>query len=131
MSESDLERRRRLGHEKGREMLGHRWDRVVQALENGSADFAAYVTEFAYGEVYRRPGLDMRSREMVAVTCLTMQGLKPQLKTHVLAALNVGVTEDELLELFIHLALYVGFPIALFGLNTAREVLAEKSSSED
>lgn len=107
-------------------MLGHRWDRVVAALEKGSGDFAAYVTEFAYGEVYNRPGLDMRSRELVSVACLTMQGLKPQLKTHVLAALNVGVTEEELMELFIHLALYTGFPVALFGLNTAREVLDER-----
>lgn len=107
-------------------MLGHRWDRLVEALQKADPTFAAYVTEFAYGEVYQRPGLDLRSRELVSIACLTLQGLKPQLKTHVLAALNVGVTEEELMELFIHLALYAGFPTALFGLTTAREVLDEQ-----
>lgn len=122
---SELDARVERGHEKGREMLGHRWGRVVEALERADPTFAKYVTEFAYGEVYQRPGLDMRSRELVSIACLTMQGLKPQLKTHVIAALNVGVTEEELLELFIHLALYTGFPTALFGLQAAREVLDE------
>ncbi|MBM3464231.1 MAG: carboxymuconolactone decarboxylase family protein [Armatimonadetes bacterium] len=107
-------------------MLGHRWDRVVEAVEKAGPDFARYVTEFAYGEVYPRPGLDLRSRELVSVTCLTIQGLKPQLKTHLIAALNAGITPDELQELFIHLALYTGFPVALFGLTTAREVLEEQ-----
>lgn len=130
MSDDRLQARVQRGHEKGRDMLGHRWDRVVAALEAADADFARYVVEFAYGEVYSRPGLDIRSRELVAITCLTVQGLKPQLKTHVLAALNSGVSEVELMELFIHLALYVGFPIALFGLKTAREVIGERAGND-
>lgn len=121
--EDPIEARVARGHDKGQSMLGHRWERVVAALEAASPEFARYVVEFAYGEVYPRPGLDIRSREMVAVTCLTMQGLKPQLKTHLIAALESGVTEDEIVELFMHLALYVGFPTALFGLQTAREVM--------
>lgn len=112
-------------------MLGHRWDRIVETLQSASPEFARYVVEFAYGEVYPRPGLDIRSRELVSITCLTIQGLKPQLKTHVIAALQSGVTEDELLELFIHLALYVGFPTALFGLQTAREVIEAGSGVGD
>jgi 4-carboxymuconolactone decarboxylase len=122
-----LEARLERGHAKGREMLGDRWDRIVEAVAAAGPDFARYVTEFAYGEVYCRPGLDMRSREMIAVTCLTLQGLKPQLKTHLMAALQVGVTEEELQELFIHMALYAGFPTALFGLQTAKEVLDERA----
>jgi 4-carboxymuconolactone decarboxylase len=123
----DASERTARGHEQGRRMLGHRWDRIVEALQKADPVFAAYVTEFAYGEVYPRPGLDIRSRELVAVSCLTLQGLKPQLKTHILAALEVGVSEEELLELFLHLALYAGFPTALFGLQTAREVLDERA----
>ena len=126
MSADDIQSRRRKGHQKGREMLKGRWNRVVSALEQANPEFANYVVEFAYGEVYTRPGLDMRSRELVAITCLTIQGLKPQLQTHILAALNVGVTQEELVEVFIHLALYVGFPVALFGLKTAREVFDRK-----
>lgn len=124
----DAQQRLARGHEQGKRMLGHRWDRLVEALEKADPIFASYVTEFAYGEVYPRPGLDLRSRELVAVSCLTLQGLKPQLKTHILAALEVGIEEDELLELFLHLALYAGFPTALFGLQTAREVLDERSA---
>ena len=131
MTSGEIEERRRRGHEKGREMLGERWERVVAAVERAGHDFANYVTEFAYGEVYNRPGLDMRSREMIAVTCLAIQGLKPQLKTHILSSLRVGVTEDELLELFIHMALYVGFPTALFGLNAAREVIEALRREQD
>lgn len=127
MTDDDpIEARVSRGHEQGRSMLGHRWDRVVEAVQAASPEFARYVVEFAYGEIYPRPGLDLRSREMVAVTCLTMQGLKPQLKTHLIAALEAGVSEDELMELFLHLALYVGFPTALFGLQTAREVIEER-----
>jgi 4-carboxymuconolactone decarboxylase len=124
--DDEVERRLLRGHEKGRAMLGGPWDRVVEALEAASPDFARYVVEFAYGEVYPRPGLDIRARELVAVTCLTMQGLKPQLETHVHAALESGVSEEELMELFIHLALYVGFPTALSGLKTAREVIERR-----
>ena len=120
---SQLER----GHKKGREMLAHRWDRVVDALNEAGTDFAKYVLEFAYGEVYLRPGLDMRSRELIAVTCLTLQGLMPQLETHVHAALDAGITEAELEEVFIHLALYAGFPTALFGLKTVRKVLRTRT----
>ena len=109
-------------------MLGHRWERVVEALEKASPEFARYVVEFAYGEVYPREGLDLRSRELIAVTCLTLQGLRPELKTHVLAAMEAGVTEQELVELFIHLALYAGFPTALAGLKTAREVFDQQAA---
>ncbi|NDD26699.1 MAG: carboxymuconolactone decarboxylase family protein [Proteobacteria bacterium] len=126
MSEDAIAARLARGHEKGRAMLGHRWERVVEALEAASPDLARYVVEFAYGEVYPRPGLDIRSREMVSITCLTLQGLRPQLKTHLIAALESGVSEAELVELFIHLALYAGFPTALFGMQTAREVFEER-----
>ena len=57
-----------------------------------------------------------------------MQGLKPQLKTHIISSINAGLSEDEIIEVFIHLALFAGFPTALFAIETAREVFDGGSS---
>ncbi len=116
----------RSGMEQGRKMLGSRWDRICDSLRDVDPRIAEHLIGFAYGEVYPRPGLDLRSRELVAVTALTLQGLGPQLRTHVHAALDAGVGEDELMELFLHLALYAGFPTALFGATEAREVIRRR-----
>jgi 4-carboxymuconolactone decarboxylase len=110
----------------GRKMLGSKWDRIVAALERIDPVLTAEVVGYAYGEVYPRPGLDLRSRELMAITALTLQGLGPQLKTHVHAALEAGLSEAELMEAFLHLALYAGFPTALFGAGVAREALSER-----
>jgi 4-carboxymuconolactone decarboxylase len=108
-----------------RKVLGKKWEPIRQMLQNLQPDLAGYVENFAYEEVYARPGLGLRERELIAVSCLTLLNLKPQLKTHVYGALEVGVTREELEEAFIHLALYIGFPAALAGLQTAREVFDE------
>jgi 4-carboxymuconolactone decarboxylase len=106
-------------------VLGAKAAPIRTMLESTHPDLARMVTEFAYGEVYARPGLGLPERELLAVCCLTMLNLKPQLKTHVYGALNVGVTRAQLEEAFLHIALYAGFPAALSGMLTAREVFAE------
>lgn len=106
-------------------VLGKKAAPIRKMLRETHPDLAKYVEEFAYGEVYARPGLGLRERELLAVACLTMLNLKPQLKTHVYGALNVGVTRRELEETFLHVALYAGFPAALSGMLTAREVFDE------
>lgn len=111
------------GMQQGERMLGARWARIVEALEQVDVALAHEVVSYAYGEVYPRPGLDLRSRELMAITALTLQGLGPQLETHVHAALEAGWSEAELMEAFLHLALYAGFPTALFGAKHARKVL--------
>lgn len=122
-------RARRASQRRGRgfavatRVLGGRWERIREGLEALDADLARYVEEFAYGEVYGRPGLGLREREIIAITCLTLQGLAPQLKTHVYGALEVGLSPREVREAFIHIALYAGFPTALSGLAVAKEVL--------
>lgn len=114
------------GMNQGRKMLGSRWDRIVEALEKVDLRLTQEVVGYAYGEIYPRPGLDLRSRELIAITSLTLQGLGPQLKTHIHAALDAGLCEEELSETFLHLALYAGFPTALFGAKAAREVLSSR-----
>ncbi len=117
------------GHAMGKTLLGDKWDRLVQFLDRTHPDMADDVVEFAYGEIYPRDKLGLRERELISVVCLTLQHLEPQLKTHIHGALNVGVTEEELLELFMHIALYAGFPTALFGARVAREVFDEEKKT--
>lgn len=123
-----MDARYQQGMEQGRDMLGSRWDRIVEALTKVDADLAREVVSYAYGTVYPRPGLDLKSRELMAITCLTIQGLGPQLATHVHAALDAGWSEAELMESFLHLALYAGFPTALFGAKVAREVVERRNA---
>lgn len=118
------------GEKTGRGLLGDKWDKLLEALTSQNQDIAKYIVEWGYGEVYNRPQLAWKEREIIALTSLAIQGLKPQLKTHVIAALNAGLTKDEIMETFIHLALFSGFPTALFGIQTAKEVFDEGAAKK-
>jgi 4-carboxymuconolactone decarboxylase len=101
----------------------------VASLADIAPDFARYLIEFPFGDIYSRPGLDLRSREIAVVAALTALGnATPQLKVHLQAALNVGVTREEIVEVLMQMAVYAGFPAALNGLAAAREVF---TSAED
>ncbi len=113
------------GLEKLREIDGEIGERIVDSLAGIAPDFARYLVEFPFGDIYSRPGLDLRSREIAVVAALTAMGnAAPQLKVHIQAALNVGVTRDEIVETIMQMAVYAGFPAALNGLNAAKEVFA-------
>ncbi|MGQ2998553.1 carboxymuconolactone decarboxylase family protein [Variovorax sp.] len=99
--------------------------KVVEGLADIAPDFARLLIEFPFGDVYSRPGLDLRSREIAVVAALTAMGnAAPQLKVHIQGALNVGVTREEVIEVIMQMAVYAGFPAALNGLSAAREVFA-------
>ncbi|AGU50884.1 putative carboxymuconolactone decarboxylase [Variovorax paradoxus B4] len=106
--------------------------KVVESLAGIAPDFARLLIEFPFGDIYSRPGLDLRSREIAVVAALTAMGnAAPQLKVHIQGALNVGVTCNEVVEVIMQMAVYAGFPAALNGLTAAREVFAaddEKSA---
>ncbi|WP_398498265.1 carboxymuconolactone decarboxylase family protein [Variovorax sp.] len=106
--------------------------KVVEGLADIAPDFARLLIEFPFGDVYSRPGLDLRSREIAVVAALTAMGnAAPQLRVHIQGALNVGVTREEVIEVIMQMAVYAGFPAALNGLSAAREVFAaddEKSA---
>lgn len=98
----------------------------MEALADVAPDFARYLVEFPFGDIYCRPGLDLRSREIATVAALTALGnAAPQLKVHVRAGLNVGLTREEIVEVMMQMAVYAGFPAALNGLFAAKEVFAE------
>ena len=113
----------------GQEMLqkvdGKGGDAVIESLQDIAPDFAQYLIEFPFGDIYSRPGLDLRSREIATVAALTALGnATPQLKVHIGAALHVGLTQDEVVEVIMQMAVYAGFPAALNGVFAAKEVFA-------
>ena len=108
------------------EIDGEQGERVVEALKDISPDFAELLIAFPFGDVYSRPGLDLKSREIATVAALTAMGTAaPQLKVHVQAALNVGCSREEVIEIMIQMAVYAGFPAALNGLFIAKEVFSD------
>jgi 4-carboxymuconolactone decarboxylase len=89
-------------------------------------DLGRYIVEFAFGDIYNREGLSLRDRELATVAALTaMGGREPQLKVHVGAALNVGLTQKEIEETIIQTVPYAGFPTAINAMNVFKEVVAE------
>ncbi len=96
---------------------------VINALQGLAPDLARYIIEFGFGDVYDRPGLSLPERELVTLGALAALGhASPQLKVHVHAALNVGLTREAVVEALIQVSLYAGFPAALNALFAAREV---------
>ena len=110
-----------------KEIDGEAGERVVESLSGIAPDFARYLVEFPFGDIYSRPGLDLKSREIAVVAALTALGnAAPQLKVHVHGALNVGVSCTEIVETMMQMAVYAGFPAALNGLAVAREVFEQR-----
>lgn len=122
---SDIDR-----YERGRRALaeidGEAGEAVIASLADIAPDFARYILEFPFGDIYARPGLDLRSREVATIAALTAMGTAaPQLKVHIRAGLNVGLGREEIVEIIMQMAVYAGFPAALNGLSVAREAFAD------
>lgn len=99
---------------------------VVDSLSKSFPDFARYLVEFPFGDIYARKALSLREREVATVAALCALGnALPQLRVHVHAALHVGCTPAEVIEVVMQMAVYAGFPAALNGLSVVREVFAE------
>lgn len=126
MADDRLER----GWQKLEEIDGEAGRRVIEALSDVAPDLGRYVIEFPFGDIYSRPGLDLRSRQIATVAALTaLGGREPQLKVHIGAALNVGVSCEEIVETIIQMAVYAGFPAAINGIMAVREVFAERDGA--
>jgi 4-carboxymuconolactone decarboxylase len=109
------------------EIDGEAGHKVVAALADIAPDFATYLFEFPFGDIYSRPGLSLRDREIATVAALAAMGTAtPQLKVHIEAALNVGLSQAEITEILMQMAVYAGFPAALNGLFAAKEVFASR-----
>jgi len=114
------------GLAKMREMFGPGIDSALEGLAATSPDLVRCLVEFPFGDIYPRLGLDLKTREMLTVAALTVLGYsQSELKDHIRAALNVGCTRDEILEIILQMAVYAGFPAALEASRTAASVFAE------
>ncbi|GHO72753.1 carboxymuconolactone decarboxylase [Ktedonobacter sp. SOSP1-85] len=100
---------------------------VVESLKGIAPDLGRFIIEFSYGDVIGRPGLDDKITELATVAMCTALGTaQPQLAVHINAALNVGATKEEIVEVIIQMAVYAGFPAALNGISVARNVFKER-----
>lgn len=103
--------------------------RVIDSLSDIAPDLGRFIVEFAFGEIYTRPGLNLFLRELVTVAVLAAMGsATPQLKVHMHGFLNVGASREQLVETIIHIAAYAGFPRAINAALAAREVLADRAA---
>jgi 3-oxoadipate enol-lactonase/4-carboxymuconolactone decarboxylase len=108
-----------------REVLGDAHvDRAVAATTAETAAFQDFLTRYAWGEVWARPGLTRRERSIATLASLTTGGHEREIAMHVRAALRNGLTRDEIAEVLLHTALYAGLPAANSALSIARDVFA-------
>lgn len=111
---------------KMREIFGAGVESALKGLAATSPDLVRCLVEFPFGDVYPRPGLDLKTREMLTVAALTVLGYpQAELKDHIRGALNVGCTQDQILEIILQMAVYAGFPAALEAVKTAASVFGE------
>jgi len=110
----------------------HASQKVAANLDVLSDDFAELVLGFAFADVVSRPGIDLRTREMLTVAALMAMGNAPeQLEFHIRAAMNVGVSREEIIEILLQIAVYAGVPACMNGISAARKAFAARVDSEN
>jgi 4-carboxymuconolactone decarboxylase len=101
----------------------HTGEAIVSALEGVSPDLAEMTIEWGFGEIVSRPGIDLKTRQLVTIaSCVTLGYVQPQLRAHIEGALNVGATKEEIVEVILQVALYAGFAAATNAMLLAKEV---------
>lgn len=111
---------------------GERGLAYVAALRDAFPDFADMLTEFAYGEIYARDGLDPKSRQIATIAALTILGdSRHELEIHIQSALRAGLTRQEIIEVIMQMAVYGGFPRALSALAAAKAAFANATDIQD
>ena len=112
-------------YRRGRERFLEIHDEKALRTVEGLGDLGRHIVEFVYGEMYTKPALSDRDRELGAVVALTALGRSSQLPQHLRAALAAGLSEDELREAIMLTATIAGFPPAMNAMSTLKTVLSE------
>ena len=117
-------------HERGmrirREVLGDEHvDRAVERTTEETADFQDFITRYAWGEIWARPGLDRRTRSCITMTALVALGRFDELALHIGAARRNGLSTEEIGEVLLHTAVYCGVPAANSAFQVFQRVLDE------
>ncbi|MGY9003244.1 MAG: carboxymuconolactone decarboxylase family protein [Rhodospirillales bacterium] len=114
------------GRDKLHEFLPDGPDLLEEAPGQVAPDLIRHAYEFAYSDVYCRPGLDPNIRQVATIAALTALGNVPsQLGNHIKAGLNTGLSREEIIEVIMQMAVYAGFPAALNAAQIAKEVFQE------
>ena len=117
-------------YENGKKTIEDIQDRSVEEifkdLDDIAPDLSRFVIEFPYSEIYTREELDLKTREICTVSALTVLGTIPQLKDHINAALNVGNSPTEIVEIIMQMSAYCGFPKSINAMVAAKEVFSER-----
>lgn len=103
-------------------------DKAVASTTAFNAEFQDLITRYAWGEIWSRPGLPRPTRSLITIALLVALQHSDELRMHVRAALNNGVTRDEIKETLLHCAIYCGVPAANHAFRLAQEVFAEKDA---
>jgi 4-carboxymuconolactone decarboxylase len=115
------------GFKKFQEIHGPVAKATLESVKDVAPELGQFVTEFAFGDIYSRPGLDLKTRQLVTIASLTTLGSAPlQLKSHIKGALNVGCTRQEIVEVLLQMAVYAGFPASMNAIYAAKEVFKER-----
>jgi len=91
-------------------------------------DFLQITVENLFGDIWNRPGLELRERSLITVAALTVLARERELKVHLRGALNAGISREKINEIMIHLAHYDGWPVGVNGLRIAKELFDEIDS---
>ncbi|WP_433474697.1 carboxymuconolactone decarboxylase family protein [Spirillospora sp. CA-142024] len=120
-------------YERGLALLAQIGDTaVIDGLDDIAPDLGRLTVEFGYGDIYNRPGLTLRQRQLANVAALSALGTAaPQLRFHIGGALKAGVTRREIVETIMHISVYAGIPAALNGLTVARQAFAADPEAGD
>lgn len=109
-----------------REVLGDAHvDRANAGITDFTREFQEFITEYAWGSIWTRPGLDRRSRSMITLTAMIARGHEEEFAMHVRAALTNGLTRDEIKEVILQSAIYCGVPDANTAFRIAAKVFAD------
>ena len=109
-----------------RAVLGAEYvDKSLRSADDFTRPMQELVTEYCWGEIWTRPGLDRRIRSFLNLAMLTALNRPHEIRLHVRGALNNGLTREELMEVFLQSAIYCGVPAALDAMRVANEVFAE------
>jgi 4-carboxymuconolactone decarboxylase len=120
------------GWQKLMEVDGEGGERVINSLKDIAPDLGKYIIEFAFGDIYSREVLDLKQRQLVTIASLTTQGgCEPQLTVHINAALNVGLTPNEIVEAIMHCVPYTGFPRVINAIFVAKQIFEERKLDLD
>jgi 4-carboxymuconolactone decarboxylase len=115
-----------------REVLGDAHvDRAIAGTDAFNADFQELITRYAWGAIWSRPGLDRRTRSCITIAMLAAMGNEHELGLHIRAARRNGVSDDEIKEVLLQVAVYAGVPRANGAFAIAREALASDGDSSE